>query len=350
MRSVPITKRLCFLVPLLAGCGGSHPTDSTTPPETPPDFVVTTVGTLVGDNQSAGFAVNNSGQVVGQSVSSGAVEHAYYWDGSMHDLTPPGARAVAYAISSGSPVYAAGYQQLPGGVRNAVIWTPQSSTTPTVLETSESWVMGVNDAGLAVGRYTDANSIVRAALWRAGQPRTEIAPLAGHVHGTATDINNDGIVVGISFSSQSAPDQAWIRFADGQVISLSSADDIGTSALAVSDVSNGQFYVVGQSVDAAAVNHGARWTVQLSSRTATREFLNGVTTATGVTNGGAVAGISVSGTQSGAMVWRNGTALKLETGSSAGGRNIAVSSTGTLYVSGDFFSGNLPVAARWTVH
>ncbi|HUR00002.1 MAG TPA: hypothetical protein VM166_11150 [Gemmatimonadaceae bacterium] len=305
---------------------------------------------MAGDNQSTAFAVNSSGQVVGQSTD-GTTLRAFYWDGSPHNVTTAGMSAVAYAISNGSTVYAAGYQQAAGSVRQAVRWTPTSSNTPTLLETVDSYALGINDAGTAVGRYFDANSAVHGAIWPLGGARIDIPPLPGGTHTAAQDINNDGIVIGITFGATSEVDRAWVRLTDGELIQLPGlAGSIGTQALALSDVVNGQFYVVGVNYNQAAVRQGIRWTFQLGTKTTTQEPSGEMSQATGVTNLGAVSGISISAPTSRAVLWRNGITLLLgPTGSNSGARGIATSTAGSVYVTGDVFSGGSPAATRWTV-
>jgi probable HAF family extracellular repeat protein len=346
-------------LPLLSACGGSGATDTTPPTQNPPTqnpptqnpgYTTTTIGGLSGDNQSTAFAANSAGQVVGQSTDGNGLR-AFYWDGSLHNLTTAGSSGVAYAISNGSTVYAGGYQQATGGVRQAVRWTPASSSTPTVLETVDSYVLGLNDAGTAVGRYLDPNSAVHGAIWPLGGTRIDIPPLAGGTHTAAQDINNDGIVVGISFGATSDADRAWVRLTDGELVQLPGlAGAIGTQALAISDVVNGQFYVVGTNYNQAAVRQGIRWTFQLATKTTTQETSGDMSQATGVTNQGAVSGISISAPSSRGVLWRNGVTLLLgPAGTNSGARGIATSATGSVYVAGDVFSGGLPAATRWTV-
>ena len=337
----------------MVSCGGSGATDTKPPEQTPPPqspgYTTTTIGAVSGDNQSAAFSANAAGQVVGQSAD-GITLHAFYWDGTPHNLTPSGSSAVAYAISNGPVVYAGGYQQTGTGPRQAVRWTPATSATPVVLETLDSFIRGVNDAGTVVGRYLE-NSAAHAAIWPLGGNRIEIPPLPGFTNMGAEDINNDGIVVGIAFGANQESDKAWIRLTDGQVLELAGLPGaIAANALAVSDVENGQFYIVGSSTNPQAVRQGIRWTFQLATKTTTQEASGDMTVATGVTNQGAVSGIAVTPPTSKSILWRNGVSLQLgPAGTNAGGRGIAASSTGAIYVVGDVFAGGFPFATRWTV-
>lgn len=338
---------------LLSSCGGSGATETTPPVDNPrgqsPGYAAATIGFLNGDVQSIAFAVNAAGQVVGQSANGTGGARAFYWDGTLHSLNAPGTFGGAYALSNGSPVYAGGYQET-AGVRHAARWTPASSTAATVLDASDSFVRGLNDAGTAVGRYVDANAAVHGAIWRTGASRIDIPPLAGHVHTSAEDINNDGIVIGVAFGTQSATDKAWVRLADGELLELAGLPGAtGTNALALSDVVNGRFYIVGSSTSPEGARRGVRWTFELATKTVTPEPLGDMAVATGVTNAGHVSGISASGGPSQpALLWRDGVSLTLSAGAIAGGRGVA-GATGRIYVVGDVFAGAFPVAVRWTI-
>jgi probable HAF family extracellular repeat protein len=337
-------------------CAGSgdatRPTEATTKQSLA--YVAKQLGTLTGDDQSVGFAVNNAGQVVGASANGSAGVRAFYWDGDLQhglqNLTAVDAWGVAYAISSGSPVYVGGFQETRAG-RRAVLWAPAGSTAPTVLETTDSYVRGLNDAGVAVGRYVDARGAVHGAIWRVGASRIDIPPLPGHTHAGAEDINNDGIVVGIAFGADVETDKAWVRLANGELLELAGLPgSIGTVALALSDVVDGQFYVVGSSTSADGARRGVRWTFQMATKRITPERLNELSVATGVTKTGAVSGLSIpGGSAQPALVWRDGVSLALgPTGAITSGRGIA-GTGGRLYVVGEVFSAGAPVAFRWTV-
>jgi probable HAF family extracellular repeat protein len=344
-------------LPLLSSCGGSG--DATPPSEIDPTqqsagYVAKNLGTLAGDDQSVGFAVNNAGQVVGASANGSAGVRAFYWDGDLHhglqSLTGADTWGVAYAISSGSPVYVGGFQETRAG-RRAVVWTPATSTTPTVLEATDSFVKGLNDAGTAVGRYVDAHGAVHGAIWPLGGSRIDIPPLAGHVHAGAEDINNDGIVVGVAFGTDVDTDKAWVRLSNGELLELAGLPgSIGTVALALSDVVNGQFYIVGSTTSADGERRGVRWTFELATKSITPEQLGELYVATGVTNTGAVSGLSIpGGSAQPALVWRDGISLALgPTGAITSGRGIA-GIGGRLYVVGEVFAAGAPVAFRWTV-
>ncbi len=111
----------------------------------------TALSTL-GGTQSAAYGVNNSGQVVGYSLTTGNVTgHAVIWNGGvLTDLNPSGAiGSTAFAINNNGQV--AGWTDITG-LEVATIW---NGTTPTYLSGTlpglQSWLVSINDAGVAVG-------------------------------------------------------------------------------------------------------------------------------------------------------------------------------------------------------
>lgn len=335
---------------LFAACSGSSSTDDGTsqPPGGTGGISSLTVGALPGDNQSAGFAVNTAGHVAGQSAD-GLTVRAYYWDGTIHNLTPAGAQGVAYAISSGSPEYAAGYQQQSGGIRQAVRWTLTAPFVATILDNADSFVTGLNDAGTAVGRYFTTGNAAHGAIWPVGQQRIDIPPPDGFTNAFATDIDNDGIIVGNAFGTDATSDRAWIRLADGTVSTLLlPAGASGSSAYTLSEVVNNQIFVAGNVIAPNGSRTAARWTVEFSPKATTVIDLSQFTVATCVSRGGDVAGIYDSGAGSAAVLWSGGKYTTLPAIGNAGARGCS-GGAGSYYIVGDVFGSGFPLATRWTL-
>src|SRR5260370_23244610 len=129
-------------------------------------------GTIFNSHGSAGFGVNNIGQVSGSSSTvlpngNGGPVHAFLWTpdaingttGHMIDLSPS-----SNGIDDGDTVRINGFGQvlftdgsaLPGVQRQPVLWTPATqhditgTTTALVGATSDGF--GLNDVGQVVGR------------------------------------------------------------------------------------------------------------------------------------------------------------------------------------------------------
>jgi hypothetical protein len=339
---------LSLFVLATAACSGSDSTGGEIPIVV--DHTITTkiLFALPGDNQSAGFSVNAAGHVAGQSAN-GITVRAFYWNGTgLVDLTPLGMQAVAYAISNGSTEYAVGYEQPAGGVRQAVRWTLIPAAA-TVLETSDSFAAGVNDAGTAAGRYTAQGGGIHGAIWAIGQSRIDIPPLTGYANTAAVDINNSGIVSGTSFGLTATTDKGWVRLTDGRIIELSLlAGASGSAAFAMSDVVDGKFYVAGHSITVGGTRTAARWTFNVAQGTSVGEAIPDMTVASGVTNDGAVSGLLTNSAASAALFFHNDKLTGLPSVGASGARGVAAAS-GFYYVSGDDFNAGFPFATRWTI-
>jgi probable HAF family extracellular repeat protein len=193
-------------------------------------YTITEIGTLKGDNESSGFAINNLGDVVGCSDTQtpegypctgvGAGQHAFSWhkDKGMKDLgTLPGATV--------------------------------------------SGAIGVNDSGVVVG-YSNlegqpATNFV-AVQWSSTAAITSLGGLPGGASSAAFEINSAGEVAGDSFLSSGAVDAT--SWASNKIKNLGSLPKaIFTAGLAIND--NGE--IAGESVFSYGppfTSHAFRWT------------------------------------------------------------------------------------------
>jgi len=329
---------------------GNHPSG--------PSFVGQDLGVLPGDNQSSGFGVNNAGLVVGQSADGNGAIRAFYWDGSLHQLTTAGSRGAAYAISSGATAYAVGYEQAPGQRNRAAVWTLPSAV-PTFLESVASNAIGVNDAGTVVGTYCFSgcggpDEIFHGAIWvLGGGSRTDIEPLPGNTFAYASDINNNGIVVGGSYGPGPADRRGYLRMADGALIALPPLSNfVQSDAEAVSDVDGGQVHVAGSSRDESGATRAVRWTVNSSTGQIVATIALDQLWAAGVNFAGDVAGTGGSNSTSAATLWRNDVYIALKApkgGSGSASRSLARGAGSPTYVSGETRMKNWPRAIRWVI-
>jgi probable HAF family extracellular repeat protein len=165
---------------------------------------MTDMGVLPGHSQSAAFAINNRGQVVGISggVSSTAhhpvfVWHAVLWDkGDIRDLgSVPGALfTYAFGISESGQVV--GWWG-DGATVSPVAWTRGTVVTlPSPPGASFTAAYKVNSRGQAVG-YAGDRDYSRAVMWWKGEV-ADLGALHGATSNYARDVNNRGQIVGLS--------------------------------------------------------------------------------------------------------------------------------------------------------
>ena len=170
------------------------------------------LGTL-GGNGALVAALNNRGQVVGQSQTTDRATHAFLWqDGQMRDLgTLGGASSAATALNNQGQVV--GYSQTAGGATHAFVWeNGQMRDLGTIPGGDRSSASAINERGQIVGssnvpRYSSWGAQwTHAALWDAGTVTdlgalyyVDAAGTPGAIESAgASDINERGDVVGHS--------------------------------------------------------------------------------------------------------------------------------------------------------
>jgi probable HAF family extracellular repeat protein len=149
---------------------------------------MTDLGTLKGDKNSDATAINDTGQVVGYSFSSGkknVTTHAFLWsNGSMTDLgTLGGSDSYAFGINATGQVV--GYSATGSGMLDAFLWSNGSMTDLGTLGGTNSVAEGINAAGQVVGFSITASGATDAFLW---------------ANGTMTDLNTLVSVPGVTLS------------------------------------------------------------------------------------------------------------------------------------------------------
>lgn len=168
------------------------------------------LGVLPGGTQSFGYAINNLGQVTGESntriiTPSGIIEgsHAFVTEnGLMRDLgTLGGTMSRGNAINEMGIV--AGYAARADGSLHAFI---SSATGLREVGDLGAWSIasGINNAGQVVGRFGNASGTQQRAFATINGEMTDlntvIAMNSGWLLQDATDINNNGYIVGTGIS------------------------------------------------------------------------------------------------------------------------------------------------------
>jgi probable HAF family extracellular repeat protein len=181
---------------------------------------MTDLGTL-GGHYSEGTAINNLGEVAGNSQLKNGERHAFVFrNGKMTDLNPgvTGREIHAAAINEAGVV--AGSWSIPGeGHTDAVIWI-NGKITDLGLLPGEGGIFtgasGINKTNEVVGSGDNKESMERAWVWRNGT-MTDIGTLGGP-QAAADAINNSGQIVGFAQTSTDA-DHGFI-YSNGKMTEL----------------------------------------------------------------------------------------------------------------------------------
>ncbi|MFN7146869.1 MAG: hypothetical protein ACK4YP_24050, partial [Myxococcota bacterium] len=195
-----------------------------------PQWRVEDLGTL-GGRSAAASAINERGQVVGISATSGPEQHAFFWEGgTMTDLGTLGGRhSFAWDVNEAGQVV--GGAQDAAGKTRAVRWDGGKIVDLGTLEGGEaSFALAINGRGQAVGFSQAADGSTHAVLWDNGR----IVDLGGTEAGFsyAVDINERGEVLGMATSSTGHEAFVW---RDGQRVDVGPPAALWSSGLDIND-------------------------------------------------------------------------------------------------------------------
>lgn len=154
---------------------------------------------------SAAYDINNAHQIVGQSdIAAGGnlINRAFVWDvsnGMRQIATLGGSSNAAFGINDAGNIV--GYSITTSGVAHAFLLSGGTLTDLGTLGGTQSIAHKINHSGQVVGYSTlttgTLNPPYHAFVWSPGGPMTDLGALAGN-RSIAYDINSLGQIVGMS--------------------------------------------------------------------------------------------------------------------------------------------------------
>jgi probable HAF family extracellular repeat protein len=151
----------------------------------------------LGSGYSCANAINDRGQVVGNSSTSNGDLHAFVWEnGTMRDLGVAGGTVVAEDINNEGQILGGWAEVAGAGSFEPFLWDHGSVVwlrTPTGL----AYAKAINSRGEAIGGYVVVHETNRAVRWYRGAA-TVLPILPGGNFAVAAAINDSGMILGSS--------------------------------------------------------------------------------------------------------------------------------------------------------
>jgi probable HAF family extracellular repeat protein len=163
--------------------------------------VVTRLGYLGAGNASAASAINDAGQVVGESNlahNAQAPTHPYLFDGTLHDLGALSGQGVSSAVVINNAGQVAGYSDAGQGRTHVFFYDHGVMTDLGSFGGFDVTIGGMNQLGQVVGTGNTPDGPDIAFLSRGGSLvdlNTLVDPALGWVITSALDINDHGQII-----------------------------------------------------------------------------------------------------------------------------------------------------------
>jgi len=157
----------------------------------PPYTTMNFLGTL-GGNASSGLGINDSGQITGSGETANDDNHAFLWDGTMHDLG--GTHSTGNGINASGQIVGSSWN--PDAEGHAFFWNGTMQDLGT-LGGAQSQGNGINASGQVTGTSDTAGGTEHAFLWDGSMH--DLGTLGGYSVGYG--INASGQIVGTSQKS-----------------------------------------------------------------------------------------------------------------------------------------------------
>jgi probable HAF family extracellular repeat protein len=233
-------------------------------------YTITDLGVLKGDNESSGFWINNSGQVVGCSdtqTSQGypctgtvAGQHAFLWSkgSGLKDLGTVQGGNVSGAIGINDLGTVVGYSNIHGQPATNFVafqWTPNGGMVNlgTLSGANSSAAFEINSSGMVAGDSFNSSGIVDATSWTNNKIKN-LGRLPKARFTAGLDINDNNEIVGESVFTYS-PTFTSHAFS---WTSGTGMQDLGTLAGGVTSIANAlneSGIIVGESDGASTRGH-----------------------------------------------------------------------------------------------
>jgi probable HAF family extracellular repeat protein len=232
-------------------------------------YTITDIGVLKGDNESNGFWINNSGEVVGCSDTKNsngypctglvAGQHGFSWtrSGGMKDLGTLSGATVSGATGINDSGTIVGYSNVKGQPATnfvAVQWSSSGAITNlgTLSGGSSSAAFNVSVAGEVAGDSFLSSGVVNATSWTGNRIRN-IGGLPNAIFTAGLAINDGGQIVGESVFGYGPPFTSHAFHWNG-----STMKDLGTLTGGVTSMANAinnSGVIVGQSDGSSTGGH-----------------------------------------------------------------------------------------------
>lgn len=174
------------------------------------------LGTLDGDDQSFANGINDSGAVVGVSLSTSmSVEHAFLWiqQGGMQDLGNLGGSNGSWASGINNSGAIVGLSYLSNNaVYEPFLWTKTGGMQSLgTLGGIFGGASGINDSGDVVGTsdLPERTFVPHAFLWTRANGMQDLGTLGGNKNSAGVAISASGVIVGSSSSETSQAAFVW---------------------------------------------------------------------------------------------------------------------------------------------
>jgi probable HAF family extracellular repeat protein len=183
---------------------------------------VADLGTLAGDTEAYGYAINRNGRVVGFSRSGATNDRPFVSraDGGLQELpTLGGPFGQAYFLNRSDQIV--GYSQTVAGIERATLWSNGQAEDLGGPVGLSSYALKISDAGVVVGFTRADGGATSAFQWTRAEGLAALPTLGGNT--IAYSVNEQRQIVGTAVDGTGA--NRAVLWADGELIDLNDRID-----------------------------------------------------------------------------------------------------------------------------